>query len=113
MYHQAMESMNCDADVLDFIRARWKTMLDYGATTTWENYGEEGPMLAAACFGFSAHPLNYLIRNALGVAPIEPGYRRFSVRIAPLDLQWAKGQVATPRGSHRRCLAAATATNSR
>ena len=70
-------------------------MLDLGATTTWESFPKENEVfgndryLGGTCFGFGAHPFNYMIRNSLGVVPLEPGYRRFSVRIAPFDLKHA------------------------
>jgi hypothetical protein len=72
-------------------------MLDLGATTTWESdFALERSQ--GCCFGFAAHPLNYMIRNLLGVIPLEPGHRRFSVRIAPQGLEYAQGKVATPYG---------------
>jgi hypothetical protein len=97
LYHEALESLDQDQAVPDRIRSKWKKMLDLGATTTWE---QEQALERAngCCFAFGAHPLNYMVRNFLGVVPLEPGYRRFSVRLAPHDLTSGRGKVATPHG---------------
>lgn len=98
LYHEALESLDRDQDVPRRIRTKWKKMLDLGATTTWEDESalERGN---GCCFAFAAHPLNYLIRNSLGVVPLESGYRRFSVRVAPHDLGHARGKIPTPDGT--------------
>lgn len=98
LYHEALESMDRDQSVLDRIRTKWKKMLDLGATTTWEQE-QALERSNGCCFGFAAHPLNYMVRNVLGIVPLEPGYRRFSVRIAPHDLSHARGKVPTPHGT--------------
>ncbi len=97
MLHDALESINADRVVPDRIRNKWKKMLDLGATTTWEGF-EALERNCGCCFGFGAHPLNYIARNLLGVVPLDPGYRRFSLRIAPHDLTHVDGAVATPFG---------------
>lgn len=98
LYHEALESMDRDQGVPDRIRTKWKKMLDLGATTTWEQE-QALERSNGCCFGFAAHPLNYMVRNLLGVVPLEAGYRRFSVQIAPLDLSHARGKVPTPYGT--------------
>ncbi|MDD5705327.1 MAG: family 78 glycoside hydrolase catalytic domain [Kiritimatiellae bacterium] len=96
-YHEALQSLDMDAGVPDRFRRKWGAMLDHGATTTWE--GENALEASMGlCFAFAAHPLPYLTRTALGVTPIEPGYRRFSVRVVPHGLTEAQGRVATPHG---------------
>ncbi len=98
LLHEAIESMEWDTEIeYGRIRRIWGRMIDQGATTTWE---QEMALERSngCCFGFSAHPLNVLVRTALGIVPTEPGYRRFSLRLAPGDLTEACGQVATPAG---------------
>ncbi|MFZ4484820.1 MAG: family 78 glycoside hydrolase catalytic domain [Chthoniobacterales bacterium] len=97
LFHEALESLGMDGDVLDHIRRKWGYMLDHGATTTWESE-EALERHQGLCFGFGGHPLNYLARTALGVVPLDPGYRRFSVRLVPHDLKQASGQIVTPYG---------------
>jgi len=97
IHHEALESLDLDRPALDRIRAKYGAMLDQGATTVWEaEEALERNMGLGFCF--SAHPLNYLARTVLGVTPLAPGYRQFSVRIAPRTLKHARGKIATPRG---------------
>jgi len=96
-YNEALESMDSDDDVLSVIRSKWGKMLEMSATTTWES-AEALERNQGCCFGFSAHPLNYMVRNYLGIIPLEPGYKSFSIRLKPDDLSFAKGKVAMPNG---------------
>lgn len=97
MYHEALQSMEMDEGVvLKQIRDNWGYMLDHGATTSWEAK-ETLEYNDGLCLPF-AHPLNYLARTVLGVTPLTPGYRRFSVRIVPYGLKHARGKIATPSG---------------
>jgi hypothetical protein len=96
-YNEALESIDSDVDVPSIIRSEWGKMLEMGATTTWESV-EAPERNQGCCFGFSAHPLNYMIRNYLGIIPLESGYKRVSIRLKPDDLSYAKGKVATPNG---------------
>ena len=50
-------------------------------------------------YGTSAHLHFY--NNILGVRPLEPGFRRLRIAPQPGDLQWARGQLATPLGTVR------------
>ncbi|MCF7837987.1 MAG: hypothetical protein K9N49_05095 [Candidatus Marinimicrobia bacterium] len=97
LLHEALQALGMDAAVPDRIRRTWGRMLEHGATTTWESE-EALERHQGLCFGFGAHPLNYLARTALGVVPLEPGYRRFSVRLVPHDMTHVRGSIATPRG---------------
>ena len=55
----------------------------------------------SAAHAWSAAPAVYLPTQALGVRPLEPGYRKFLVEPYPGDLTWARGAVATPYGPIR------------
>lgn len=111
---------------IDLIRDYWGTMIDYGATTFWENFepkwtddaaridevvppgkkdlhGDFGSLHQAGfrrslCHGSSAGPTAWLSRNVLGVIPVAPGCAK--VRIVPNlgKLAWAEGTFPTPRG---------------
>jgi len=95
--HQAMETLDMDIPVLTMIRRIWGKMISLGATTTWESE-EALERHMGCCFGFSSHPLNYFVRNLLGVIPVKAGYKIFRVEITPLDIESAKGNIATPAG---------------
>jgi hypothetical protein len=96
--NEALVTLGMDEGVPEAIRRLYKKMLDQGATTTWESeFALERS--CGCCFGFAAHPLWYTVHNYLGVIPLEEGYKTFSVRIAPHDLEYASGKIATPRGT--------------
>lgn len=81
--------------VLNAIREYYDAMLRSGTTTLWESFDPA----ASLCHVFSATPLYQLSKHTLGIAPIEPGFRRF--RAAPRfeGLDWASGTVATAGGA--------------
>jgi hypothetical protein len=116
-----------DADAaIDFISTYWGAMLDYGATTFWEDFDlawtnnaariDELPAAGkkdihgdygahcyvgfrhSLCHGWASGPTAWLSQHVLGVQPIEPGMKR--VRIVPQlgRLKWAEGSYPTPLG---------------
>lgn len=123
---QALAKADDAGVALDFIRAYWGAMLDYGATTFWEDFNLEWTNNAARidelvptgkkdihgdygaycyvglrhslCHGWASGPTAWLSQVVLGVKPLEPGCR--VVRVAPQlgDLQWAEGDYPTPKG---------------
>lgn len=112
---------------LDFISTYWGTMLDFGATTFWEDFdlawtnnaaridglvppdkkdihGDYGAYCYlgfrhSLCHGWASGPTAWLSQHVLGVTPLEPGFKR--VRIVPQlgRLQWAEGSYPTPLGT--------------
>ncbi|GAA5127775.1 hypothetical protein JIN84_08220 [Luteolibacter yonseiensis] len=112
---------------LDFISQYWGGMLDFGATTFWEDFDldwtkDAGPIdqpvapgkkdlhgdFGAHCYvgfrhsfchGWAGGPTAWLSRNVLGVAPVAPGCAK--VRITPDlgRLKWAEGTYPTPKGA--------------
>lgn len=81
-------------EAVDYIRSRWKVMLDAGATTAWEVWNPG----ASLCHGWSSGPTSLLPMYVLGVRPLSDGMRRILVAPNPSGLVWAKGTVPTPRG---------------
>ncbi len=114
---------------LDLIRRYWGAMLDYGATTFWEDFNldwianagriDEMPQPGKAdlhadfgnhcyqglrhslCHGWAGGPTAFLSEHILGVRPLAPGFRR--VEIAPqfAGLREISGSVPTPYGPIR------------
>lgn len=75
---------------LQVIRDRWgRRMVGNGATSTYEEWGENGSWRSGAYEGFmrthshawSSGPAEFLIRNLAGIRILEPGCRR--VEVAP------------------------------
>lgn len=111
---------------LDFISTYWGAMLDYGATTFWEDFdlswtnsagridelvppgkkdlhGDCGAhcyvgFRHSLCHGWASGPTAWLSQHVLGIQPLEPGFKR--VRVSPHlgGLQWAEGTYPTPHG---------------
>lgn len=79
---------------LDYMRANWGVMLDWGATTFWEQWNTGNSL----CHGWASAPTVYLPAYILGVRPAEPGYTRAIVAPNTADLRWARGIVPTPLG---------------
>ncbi len=114
------------ASALNNIRTYWGAMLDFGATTFWEDFNLDWTLNAAPidnlvpegkvdihgsygaycyekfrhslCHGWASGPTSWLSRHVLGFEVVEPGCK--TVRIVPHlgDLAWAEGTLPTPRG---------------
>ncbi len=111
---------------LDFISQYWGGMIDFGATTFWEDFdlawtenagridepvasgkkdlhGDFGAHCYVGfrhsfCHGWAGGPTAWLSKNVLGVEPVAPGCAK--VRISPRlgRLTWAEGTYPTPKG---------------
>ncbi len=110
----------------DFIRRFWGGMLDYGATTFWEDFnldwlensaridelvppgkkdlhGDHGDhcyrgFRHSLCHGWASGPTAWLSRHVLGIQPAAAGFSK--VRIVPNlgSLDWVEGTYPTPYG---------------
>ncbi len=114
---------------LEFISRYWGAMLDFGATTFWEDFDLAWTENAARidelvppgkkdlhgdcgaycyegfrhsfCHGWASGPTAWLSEFVLGIRPIEPGCK--TVRVAPElgRLKWVEGTYPTPQGPIR------------
>src|SRR6185437_12940164 len=48
--------------------------------------------------GWASGPTPIMVSDVLGVQPVAPGYRTFTVDPHPGSLRWARGAVPTPYG---------------
>ena len=122
----ALAKSNDIDTVLDFISQYWGGMMDFGATTFWEDFdldwtrnaGRIDELVAPGkkdlhgdfgaycyvgfrhsfCHGWSGGPTAWLSSVVLGVTPVAPGCAQ--VRIVPHlgRLAWAEGTFPTPKG---------------
>jgi len=111
---------------LDAIRSYWGAMLDFGATTFWEDFNLEWTNNAARidelvpvgkrdihgdygnycykgfrhslCHGWASGPTAWLTEHVLGIQILEPGCAKVRVQPHLADLTWAEGTCPTPRG---------------
>ncbi len=122
----ALAKSNDIDTALGFISQYWGGMLDFGATTFWEDFdlawaknaGRIDELVAPGkkdlhgdfgaycytgfrhsfCHGWAGGPTAWLSKNVLGITPVAPGCAQ--VRIAPHlgRLAWAEGTYPTPKG---------------
>jgi len=90
----ALFQLGQDAAAIQVMRREWGKMAAMGWRTCPESFGHA----RSAAHAWSAAPAVYLPKHVLGVRPLEPGYRTFTVAPCRSDLQWARGSVATPYG---------------
>jgi alpha-L-rhamnosidase len=93
----AMHTAGRHAQAIDYIRRHWKVMLDAGATTAWEVWGQG----ASLCHGWSSGPTSLLPAWVLGVRPLADGMNRVLIAPQTGGLAWARGAVPTPHGPVR------------
>ncbi len=80
---------------VEIIHERWGRMLEKGATTFWEVFGN---WTDSRSHGWSTGPTMLLQAEILGVQPVAPGFKVFRIQPHPIDLTWAQGVVPTPQG---------------
>ncbi len=114
------------ANALDLIRKYWGAMLDYGATTFWEdfdldwiknttpitempvpekddlhkdfgNYCYKG-LRHSLCHGWSGGPAPFMSERVFGIRFLEPGGRKITVDPDLGGLEYVKGSLPTPHG---------------
>ena len=101
-------------------------MIDRGATTFWEDFdldwlenagrideatpegleslhGDRGAycyigLRHSLCHGWASGPAAWISANIMGVVPVEPGFKKVSVKPFLGDLDWFEGTVPTPYG---------------
>jgi alpha-L-rhamnosidase len=97
--------MRFGKDVQDYAASRvfeaFDTLTLLGATTLWENpaKGSLGGDAASLCHGWSSLPVYFDKCCILGVRPLEPGFKTFTVTPYCGDLLRASGKVPTPCGN--------------
>lgn len=91
--HEAAERLGMQEKIIADM-ARWKGMLDLGATTWWET--PDAPR--SECHAWSATPTYRFMEMILGVRPLAPGFSRVRVQPWTGDLEHAEGAVPTPLG---------------
>ncbi len=96
---QAIASQGLKAEVIEIIRDKWKThFLDLDATTFYEMWTVT---TESRCHAWSASPVYHLMQILLGVTPNEPGWTKITIAPFPETLEFARGDIPTPRGTLR------------
>ena len=115
------------AGALDLIRNYWGAMLDYGATSFWEDFDlgwldnagriDELPVPGkrdlhadcgaycykglrhSLCHGWAAGPAAVMMRYLAGFTVLEPGCRKIAVRPNLSGLEYLRCRIPTPQGT--------------
>ncbi|MDL4817286.1 alpha-L-rhamnosidase C-terminal domain-containing protein [Actinomadura opuntiae] len=102
---EALYKAGYATDAEKLLALTWNQMIDPKnpnyTGTFWENYLPDGTLQdgsISASHGWSAGPTPALTGYALGVQPVDPGYRTFTVSPHFGTLNWANGVVPTPYG---------------
>lgn len=104
---RALDRAGRGTEALALMRSRWAPMLAAGATTFWEEFANDGespygmygrPFGKSLCHGWGAAPAALLPEIALGLRPLDPGWRTVQVNPQLGDLEWAAAVVPTPHG---------------
>jgi len=122
----ALAKSNDIDTALDFISQYWGGMLDFGATTFWEDFdldwtknagridepvapgkkdlhGDFGAYCYTGfrhsfCHGWAGGPTAWLSKNILGINPVAPGCAKVKITPHLGRLAWAEGTYPTPKG---------------
>lgn len=95
--------------VLEEMKDYWGGMLKEGATSFWEKYNPDDkgaqhlamygrPYGKSLCHAWGASPIYLIGKYYLGVKPVKPGYKEFSITPDLGGLKWMEGTVPTPDG---------------
>jgi len=100
---RALAAIGRVESALDRIRRWWGPIARSGSPTVWEFAVVQQGKAAmdgrgSLCHGFSTAPVGFLQRTVLGIAPLAPGFARFSVDPRLAGLRTAAGSVPTPVG---------------
>jgi alpha-L-rhamnosidase len=79
---------------LAYIRSQWSRLVEWGATTWWENWHTNGSF----CHGWSSAPTYFLQAEILGAKPLTPGWDEILIEPHPAGLSWGRGTIPTPHG---------------
>ena len=92
-------------DAEQLLNRTWDQMIDphnpFFTGGMWENIGPDGTATEARtslAHGWASGPTPIMISYVLGVEPVAPGYRTFTVAPHFGSLRWAEGAVPTPDG---------------
>lgn len=86
--------------VFDYITRDWGQMLYSGATSFWETLkgADDFSKAGSLCHGWSAVPVYFYYAYVLGVKPVEPGFKKYTVNPGYSIISHASGKVSSPYG---------------
>jgi hypothetical protein len=73
-------------------------MIDFGSTISLEAWSLKAKPNLDLNHAWGAVPLNIIARYVLGITPLEPGFKKISIRPQLGGLKYVKGSVPTVAG---------------
>jgi len=103
-YYEALEKAGYLDNIIASIYEAYLPMLEAGATTVWETFPSSNVRpgqfpTRSHCHAWSSAPIHFLPRLILGIQATAPGGQSFTVSPRISGLSWAKGRLATARGT--------------
>lgn len=103
--YEALEKCGQPDAILESIRENYQPMLDVGATTVWEVFGNSNISgsfpTRSHCHAWSSAPVHFLNRIVLGIHQVEPGGAAYTISPWVKGLSHASGATAGVRGPVR------------
>lgn len=98
--YQALGKAGQGAGIFEDIKERWGTMLFYDSTTCWEVFPGfyENGRTRSYCHSWSATPAYFMLRDLSGLKVLKPGFEKVAFVGCPIDLDWCRCSIPTPRG---------------
>ncbi|UOE46224.1 glycoside hydrolase [Mucilaginibacter sp. SMC90] len=93
---EAMFMMGHADDALQRMKERYAAMVNGEGTTLWEGW-QQG-FYETSNHGWSGGPLALLMQYAAGIAPVEPGFKKFMIKPLPGGLKHINATVPTRYG---------------
>ena len=97
---EALCLMDAPEQALVRMKERYASMIGEPLSTLWENFGGKDGRGGSGTYNhaWSGGPLTILSQYVAGIAPDEPGWRRFAVKPQPGPLKRLDARVSTPHG---------------
>ena len=101
--YEALEKAEMPDAILASIRTRYQAMIDLGATTVWEVFGNSNISsndfpTRSHCHAWSSAPIHFLNRIVLGIQQSAPAGATYVISPWVEGLSWAKGASASING---------------
>ncbi len=98
---ESLYLMGAPGQSIERMKTRWAEQLDSPITTLWEGWGigKKGYGGGTYNHAWSGGPLTILSQYGAGIAPVEPGFKRFSVKPQLGPLKEIKATVPTQFGN--------------
>lgn len=86
----------------DFMRYYWGKMIQKGADCWWERFSPnidfQMEMTPCTCHGHGVSPTYFIIREIVGIRPVQAGFLQVYFNPLLTAVEWARARIPTPQG---------------